>query len=519
PGTKLPSLGHISVDDLAACAREQIEALVEARVDALIIETCQDLLQVKTVLVACFDVLETTGQDLPVLVSVTVENQGTLLVGSDIAAVAATLAPFPIFSLGLNCATGPAHMESYIRFLAKNWGKRISCMPNQGLPEVVDGKTQYPMAPQEFTDHMKRFVTKEGVSVIGGCCGTTPEHIEVMVAAMEGVSPAPRDTVPASTSVSSLYQAVDLFQEIKPLLIGERSNSNGSKKFRNLLLAEDFDGCLRVGLDQEAQGAQVLDLCSAYAGRDEKADLTRLVTSYAGSVRIPLVIDSTTPDCIEACLKLYPGRCIINSINLEDGGKNLHRICEMARRYGAAVVALTINEQGMAMTTAEKVDTAKRIYDLAVNEHGLRAHDILFDMLTFTIGSGDETLRNAGGQTIEAIREIKQVLPGVFTVLGVSNVSFGLRPVARRVLNSVMVHECVEAGMDAAIVDAAKIVPLAQISDEEKELAMDLLYDRVKDPDKKPLMIFIDYYEGKDDSDDAAESDEYKQAETQLTQK
>jgi 5-methyltetrahydrofolate--homocysteine methyltransferase len=519
PGTKLPSLGHITVDELAACAREQIEALVEAGVDALIIETCQDLLQVKTVLVACFDVLKAASQDLPVLVSVTVENQGTLLVGSDIAAVAATLDPFPIFSLGLNCATGPEHMESYIRFLARNWGKRISCMPNQGLPEVVDGKTQYPMAPQDFADHMVRFVAKDGVSVIGGCCGTTPKHIEVLVAVMEGVSPARRGEVPVSSAVSSLYQAVDLYQDIKPLLIGERSNSNGSRAFRDLLLADDFEGCLRVGLDQEAKGAQVLDLCSAYAGRDEKADLTHLVSLYAGSVRIPLVIDSTIPNCIEACLKLYPGRCIINSINLEDGGKNLHLICEMARRYGAAVVALTINEQGMAMTTAEKVDTAKRIYDLAVHEHGLRAQDLLFDMLTFTIGSGDETLRDAGGQTIEAIRQIKQALPGVFTVLGVSNISFGLRPAARKVLNSVMVHECVEAGMDAAIVDAAKIVPLAQLDDEEKELALDLLYDRVKNPDKKPLMVFIDYYEGKDDSDDAAESDDYKQAETQLTQK
>ncbi len=519
PGTKLPSLGHITVDDLSAGAREQIEALVEAGVDALMIETCQDLLQVKTVLVACFDVLEAEGLDLPVLVSVTVENQGTLLVGSDIAAVAATLEPFPLFSLGLNCATGPAHMASYIRFLSRHWGKRISCMPNQGLPEVVDGKTRYPMMPEEFAGHMNRFVIQDGVSVIGGCCGTTPEHIAALAKAMAGVSPAHRGAVPVRSAVSSLYQAIDLDQEIRPLLIGERSNSNGSKKFRDLLLADDFDGCLRIGLDQEAQGAQVLDLCSAYAGRDEKADLTRLVTSYAGSVRIPLVIDSTIPSCIEACLKLYPGRCIINSINLEDGGKNLHRICELAKRYGAAVVALTINEQGMAMTTHDKVDTAKRIYDLAVNTHGLRAHDILFDMLTFTIGSGDETLRDAGTQTIEAIRQITQVLPGVFTVLGVSNISFGLRPPARKVLNSVMVHESVQAGLSAAIVDAAKIVPLAQINEEEKELAMDLLFDRVKDPDKKPLMVFIDYYEGKEDEVETDDAESYKQAEIQMTQK
>ena len=520
PGTKLPSLGHITVEALSASAREQITALVEAGVDALILETCQDLLQVKTVLVTCLEVLEKIGRPIPVLVSVTMERQGTMLVGSDISAVAATFEPFPIFSLGLNCATGPADMESHIRFLAKNWQGRISCMPNQGLPEVVEGKTVYPMKPDDYAAHMKRFVADDGVSIVGGCCGTTPEHIRALVRSLKNIEPAQRSLNTGGFPVSSLYQAVDLNQEIKPLLIGERSNSNGSKRFRELLLAEDFDGCLRVGLDQEAKGAQLLDLCSAYAGRDEKADLTRLIRLYTESVRIPLVIDSTIPDCITACLKLYAGRCVINSINLEDGGTNLHKICTLAKQYGAAVVALTINQKGMAMTADEKVETAKSIYELAVHEHGLRPHDLIFDMLTFTIGSGDETLRDAAVQTLDAIRRVKQELPGVFTVLGVSNISFGLRPVARHVLNSVFVHEAVEAGLDAAIVDAAKIVPLAQINETERELALDLLYDRVKVEAKSPLMAYIDYFEDKQETADGTdETSRFKQAETLLTQK
>ncbi|MCF7957927.1 MAG: dihydropteroate synthase, partial [Phycisphaerae bacterium] len=301
-------------------------------------------------------------------------------------------------------------------------------------------------------------------------------------------------------SVSSLYQAVELEQEIRPLLIGERCNCNGSKRFRELLLADDYQGCLKLALDQEAKGAQVLDLCVAYAGRDEKKDLLHLVKLFAGSVKIPLMIDSTTPECIEESLKIYPGRCIINSINLEDGGKNLQRVCKAAKRYGAAVVALTINEKGMAMTADEKVETARMIYDLAVKKYGLRPQDLLFDTLTFTIGSGDETLRDAATQTIEAIQRIKSELPGVFTVLGLSNISFGLRPAARRILNSMFLHEAVEAGLDAAIVDSARILPLAQIGQEDREICLDLLYDRVKNTEKSPLMTFIDHFEAQGDA-------------------
>ncbi len=294
-------------------------------------------------------------------------------------------------------------------------------------------------------------------------------------------------------SLSSLYQAVEMTQEPRPLLIGERCNANGSKRFRDLLLAEDYDGCLRIALEQEASGAHVLDLCTAYAGRDEKRDLVALVKLFAGSVRLPLVIDSTTPDCIEACLKLYPGRCIINSINLEDGGDYLDRVCPLIHKYGAAAIALTIRKSGMAMTAADKLATARDIHDRAL-AHGLQPSDLIFDPLTFTIGAGDETLRDAAIQTLDAIRAIKAELPGVYTVLGLSNISFGLAPRSRPVLNSVFLHEAVEAGLDAAIVDAGKIMPLAQVDEADREACLDLIYDRGADQATSPLMRFINHF-------------------------
>ncbi|MBM9511374.1 dihydropteroate synthase [Desulfogranum marinum] len=317
-------------------------------------------------------------------------------------------------------------------------------------------------------------------------------------------------------SVSSLYQAVELQQEIPPLLIGERANSNGSKKFRELLLADDFESCLKIAQEQEAKGAHIIDLCTAYAGRDELADMTTLVQMCAGSVKAPLMIDSTTPECIEACLKLYPGRCIINSINLEDGGANLRRICGAAKKYGAAVVALTINEQGMAMTAADKLAIAKEIYAIAVEELGLRPSDLLFDCLTFTVGSGDENLRDAAIHTIEGIKLVKKELPGTLTVLGLSNISFGLAPKARRILNSVFLHEAVEAGLDAAIVDAAKILPLARISQEDREVCLDLLFDRTAGQEPKPLMRFIEHFSDRADDDFDEEKGSGRTPEEQL---
>jgi 5-methyltetrahydrofolate--homocysteine methyltransferase len=313
-------------------------------------------------------------------------------------------------------------------------------------------------------------------------------------------------------SVSSLYQAVEIRQDIPPLLIGERCNTNGSRQFREMLLADDFEGCLQVALDQEAKGAQILDICTAYAGRDEKADLVLFFNMLIRSVKIPLMVDSTQKDCIEAVLKIYPGRCIINSINLEDGGKNLNYVCTLAKKYGAAVIALTIHKTGMAMTTAEKVQTAQQIYDLAVGEHGLRPQDILFDPLTFTIGSGDETLRDAAIQTLQAIAQIKRQMPGVHTLLGVSNISFGLRPAARKILNSVFLHEAVQAGLDAAIIDTSKVIPLAQIDQQDRDICFDLIYNRQNDPEKTPLMAFIDYFEAKGSDEKKEEAQQQEKA-------
>jgi 5-methyltetrahydrofolate--homocysteine methyltransferase len=493
PTTKLPSLGHIAPADLAAAFRDQIRALVEAGVDLLIIETCQDLLQAKTALVTCFEVFEELSRGVPVSLSVTVETTGTMLVGTEIAAAAVAIEPFDVFSLGLNCATGPELMKSSIRHLGRRWPGRISCIPNAGIPEIVDGKACFPLSPAGFASSLKTFVEEEGVSIVGGCCGTTPEHIRCLAGALEKVTPAAREPE-VKPSITSSYQAVSLGQEIPPLLIGERANTNGSKKFRKLLLADDFDGALQVGTDQQKAGAHAVDLCTAYAGRDERADLTKLTGLFARSVRVPTVIDSTSPDCIEACLKLHPGRCVINSINLEDGGRNLGKICRLAKKYGAAVVALTIGEKGMAMTADDKVATARAIHDLAVGRYGLRPWDILFDPLTFTIGSGDLSLDGAALETLEALRRIKEELPGVFTLLGVSNISFGLEPKSRRILNSVFLHEAVGAGLDAAIVDAARVVPFSRIAGEDREICLDLIHCRRKDPERTPLVVFIEHF-------------------------
>ncbi len=504
PSTKLPSLGHISFDAMADSYRQQIRSLVDAGVDLLIVETCQDLMQAKIVLVSAEDVFAELGRRVPVCLSITVETTGTMLVGADVAAATAVLEPFDLLSLGLNCATGPERMASHVHYLSTHWPGRISVIPNAGMPEVVDGQTVYPLTPEKFADYVARFVAEEGVSIVGGCCGTTPEHIRALAEAVGEISPAPRKAS-FPPSIASNYQAVEIRQDIPPLMIGERANTNGSKKFRELLLADDYQACLRVGTDQQEKGAHAVDLCCAYAGRDELADMSEMIRLFAESVKVPAVIDSTTPEVIEACLKLHPGRCVINSINLEDGGANLARVCDAARRFGAAVVALTIHEQGMAMTADDKLATARKIHQLAVEHHGLRPGDLLFDPLTFTIGSGDESLRPAGMETLEGIRRIKQELPGVHTVLGLSNISFGLPPAARRVLNSVFLHEAVQAGLDAAIVDVAKIQPLAQIDPQDRQLAMDLIYDRQHDPDKTPLMALIEHFS--DRSDQAGENE------------
>jgi len=493
PTTKLPSLGHIGRVAMARAFSEQARALVEAGADALIIETCQDLLQVKIALVSCFETLDSMKRDVPVMVSLTIENTGTMLVGTDVAAALAAIEPFPVFSIGLNCATGPDGMTSHIRHLCRHYRGRVSCIPNAGIPQVVDGRTHYPLSPEAFAAQVAAFVREEGVSIVGGCCGTTPEHIRRLSEALAGVSPAKRN-VSERPSLSSLYQAAEIRQEIPPFLIGERANANGSKRFRDLLLADDYAGALRIALEQQEDGAHAVDLCTAYAGRDERADLSAMVRLFAQSVQIPTVIDSTSPECIEAALEIHPGRCLVNSVHLEDGGKNLERVCRLAGKHGAAVIALTIHEKGMAMTVEEKVATARAIHDLAVGRHGLRPQDLLFDVLTFTIGSGDATLLDAAADTLAAVRRVKEELPGVFTLLGVSNVSFGLSPASRRVLNSVFLHEAVAAGLDAAIIDAGKILPMSRIPAEDREVCLDLIYNRAKGPDASPLAAFIRHF-------------------------
>ncbi|MDD5707301.1 MAG: homocysteine S-methyltransferase family protein [Kiritimatiellae bacterium] len=498
PGAKLPLLEQVGVEELSAACAEQVTALVEAGVDLLIFETCQDLLQIKTALTACFDTLARLARSVPVMVSVTIESSGTMLTGSDMSAIVAALEPYPLFSLGLNCASGPREMAEHVRFLTRNWPRRISVMPNAGLPRLEDGRTIYPLSPDDFAAAVRRYVIEDGVSIVGGCCGTTPEHIRALAAALRANVPA--QTVAAQTAagrgadatpppatdltfpaVSSVYTAWPLHPAIPPFLIGERLNANGSKAFRECLLAGDHARALRIASQQESEGAMALDLCTAYAGRDEAADMMALVRLLRTKVKIPIMVDSTHPEVIEAALRLHPGRCIVNSISLEDGGATLDRVCSLARRYGAAVVALVIHQRGMAMTADDKVATARAIYERAVGKHGLRPGDLLFDALTFTIGSGDVSLRSAAVEALTAIRRIKAELPGVGTVLGVSNVSFGLAPASRRVLNSVFLHEAVAAGLDAAIVDVSKIVPSHAIGADDRQVCLDLIYNRCRE--------------------------------------
>jgi 5-methyltetrahydrofolate--homocysteine methyltransferase len=477
PTNKLPSLGHIGRDAMYAAMREQIDALVGAGVDAVLIETCQDLWQAKIAVVAAFDVLAARGVDVSIMLSVTLEATGTMLVGSSVGAIAATFAPFPLFSLGLNCALGPEQMAPHLERLCAIWPGRVSVMPNAGLPEVRGGVTVYPLSPEDFALHQVRFVERFGVSIVGGCCGTTPAHIRAAARALRGVAPAARDVRPAP-ALSSLFAAVEIAQEPRPLVIGERMNAHGSRKFKKLLLDAAFDDAARLGPEQERRGAHALDLCVAVAGRDERADAMQMIARLDAAVRAPLVIDTTRVDLVEAALDAIPGRCLVNSINLEDGGLTAGRVLAAAKRHGAAVVALTIDRDGMAMTAERKLAVAREIHDLAVRVHGLAPHDLFFDALTFTLGSGDVTLERAAIETFAAIRLIKAALPGVHTSLGVSNCSFGLPAAARPILNSIYLHEAIRAGLDAAIVDAGSIVPVARIAAEDRRVCEDLIFDR-----------------------------------------
>lgn len=506
PGTKLPSLGHITFDVLRRNYAEQATGLIDGGVDLLLIETCQDILQSKAAIVGSLDALKERKVDMPLMVQVTVEATGTLLVGTEMAAAITALDPYPLASLGMNCATGPQEMAEHVRTLAQQWNRPISVLPNAGLPENVGGQAFYKLTPKELAAHLKDFVTRFGVNIVGGCCGTTPEHLRAVVETLKQVTPLARSITP-QPSASSIYIQVPFKQEPAPLIVGERTNANGSKKFRDLLALEDYDALTAMGRDEVNEGAHMIDLCTAYVGRDEIKDMTECMKRMTLQVRLPIMIDSTEAPVLEEALKLSGGRCVINSINLEDGEERMDKVCPMAKTYGAALVALTIDEKGMAKSRAEKVRIAKRIHDLAVTKFGLRPEDLLFDTLTFTLGSGDEEFRKAGIETIEAIRQLKKELPGVFTVLGVSNISFGLAPQVRQVLNSVFLHYAIEAGLDAAIVNAKKILPLYKIDKEGQELARQLIFDERREGFDPLTALMAHYAETKEVSARAAKEE------------
>ena len=476
PTTKLPSLGHIRFTDMAASYREQAEGLVEGGADLLCVETCQDILQTKAALSGIFEYFQQARRRVPVIASVTVETMGTLLLGTDIAAAIVALAPFDVDVIGMNCATGPKEMSDHVRVLCSSSPRPVFVMPNAGLPENIGGHAHYSLTPEELVRYLSHFVKDLGVNVVGGCCGTTPEHIRQLVGSVGGLAPARRsiDFVP---SAASLYQAAPFHIEPPPVLVGERTNANGSKLFRELLAKEDWEGIVAMGREASKEGAHMVDVCAAYVGRDEVRDMREIIARFNTQVTLPLVIDSTEAPVIEEALRLIAGRAIVNSINLEDGEDRIASIAPLCRKYGAAVIALTIDEQGMAKTAEKKLEIARRIHDIAVTKYGLQPGDLIFDTLTFTLGSGDEEFRRAGIETIEAIRLIKKELPGVHTLLGVSNISFGLAPGVRHALNSVFLHHAIEAGLDMAIVHAAKIMPLYKIDERGRELCRRLIVD------------------------------------------
>lgn len=480
PTTKLPSLGHITFDEMEESFYRQMNGLFDGGADLFCIETCQDLLQTKCAIAAAMRLFSDKRKKLPVIVSVTVETMGTMLMGTDISAALTTIEPYGIVDIfGMNCATGPKEMEENVRYLSHNSPKPIFIMPNAGLPENIGGKAHYHLSPEELQKWMKHFVYDIGINIIGGCCGTRPEHIKAIASISENMNPKQRDYqyVP---SVSSIYSTATLEIKPAPVLIGERCNANGSKQFRQLLEKEDYDAMVNMAKDQIKEGAHILDVCVAYVGRDENRDMEEVVKRFNTSVQIPLMFDSTEVNVIETALKNYAGRAIINSINFEDGTTKAEKIIKLAKKFGAALVALSIDEEGQAYTIEKKVSIAKRIRDYAVIEHGLREEDLIFDMLTFPLGSGSEELRNSGVNTISAIKEVKKLMPKCKTILGISNSSFGLNPQIRHVLNSVFLHYAVEAGLDMVIVHAGKIMPLYKIDEHGRELCRQLIYDERK---------------------------------------
>jgi 5-methyltetrahydrofolate--homocysteine methyltransferase len=494
PGTKLATLGQVTYAELKASYSEQAVALARAGVDAFAIETVQDPLQAKAALNACLAARREVGREIPLIVSVTMEVTGTMLVGTEMAAAIALLDPYPIDVLSLNCATGPREMSTHVRLLGQSWRRAIGCYPNAGLPQLVDGQPHYPLTPAELADWLARFVAEDGLGLVGGCCGTTPEHLRAVVRALEGCTPKRRKPSFAP-QITSLYHAVELKQESSILILGERSNANGSKQFREHLLAGALDPLVEMGKEQLREGSHALDLCVAYVGRDEVADMRATVQRYRTEVAAPLAIDTTESPVLQAALELVGGRSLVNSINLEDGLERAGKVLPLAKEHGAALIALTIDEQGMAKSVEDKVRIARRIHDIAVHDHGLRPEDLLFDVLTFTICTGNEDDRRHALNTLEGVRRVREELPGVGTLLGVSNVSFGLKPAARHALNSVFLHHAQEAGLTAAILHAGRITPLHKLDPEVRTTCEDLIFDRRREG-YDPLQRLMQLFEG-----------------------
>ncbi|MFJ8938263.1 methionine synthase [Streptomyces sp. NPDC102365] len=495
PGTKLPTLGHAPYTLLRDAYQQNAEGMIVGGADALLVETTQDLLQTKASVLGARRALDKLGVDLPLIVSVTVETTGTMLLGSEIGAALTALEPLGIDMIGLNCATGPAEMSEHLRYLARHSRIPLSCMPNAGLPVLGKNGAHYPLTAPELADAQETFVTEYGLSLIGGCCGTTPEHLRQVVERVRDLTPAPRDPRP-EPGAASLYQTVPFRQDTAYMAIGERTNANGSKKFREAMLEARWDDCVEIARDQIREGAHMLDLCVDYVGRDGVADMRELAGRFATASTLPIVLDSTEVDVIRAGLEKLGGRAVINSVNYEDGDgpdSRFAKVTQLAREHGAALIALTIDEEGQARTPEHKVAIAERLIADLTGNWGIHESDILIDTLTFTICTGQEESRGDGIATIEAIRQLKQRHPDVQTTLGLSNISFGLNPAARVLLNSVFLDECVKAGLDSAIVHASKILPIARFTEEEVTTALDLIHDRRRegyDPLQKLMALF-----------------------------
>jgi 5-methyltetrahydrofolate--homocysteine methyltransferase len=497
-----PELSNISFNELVEVFKEQALGLIDGKVDVFIIETQQDILETKATIIGVKEALAEKNKDIPIVVQVTLDINQKMLLGTDVAAALTTLDCLDVDIIGMNCSTGPSEMTESVRFLCNNTNKFVSCIPNAGLPVNVNGKAEYKLSPEEFTKYLTSFVKDFGVNLVGGCCGTTKEHIKELVGSVKSLKPR-RETVQKVESVSSALNSVSLIQEPRPLLVGERTNATGSKKFRDLLKNEDYDAILDLAKEQVEHGAHVLDVSTAHNDleKGESYYMKKLIKKFS-TINAPLMIDSTEPEVIEKALQNYPGKAIINSVNFERNSSLLDEVFPLVKKYGAAVVALPIDDEGMAQTKQRKLDIAEKIYQKA-KDYGINTSEILFDFLTFTLATGEDNYKETGIATFEAIKEFKARHPEIKTSLGVSNVSFGLKPVARKVLNSVFLHHAIEYGLDAAIVHAGNITPYSLIDKNERELMDNLIFNK-----ENALKKVVDYYEDVD-VDEVKKSNKY----------